>query len=283
MKGKSMFFVMILAGLMVTSCQKTEPLEETSLEAADDAVLSEALFDDAFASLEIASVIAENLNKSATVIDTCPMVTITFPGQDPWPRNVVIDYGETCTGLDDVVRSGQIIITISAPRRETGSERSLTFENYYVNGAKVEGTYTVTNLGPNDNENPVFSVMLAGGKITFPDEKTITREFDREREYIAGYDTWWNFWDDACLITGAVSGTNLNGTAYNLSIISALEWKAACRFLVSGSIQFDIDGIEPFVLDYGDGDCDAYATLSRGDESRQITLRYRHPKYPIVK
>ena len=274
---------MILAALIVTSCQKSEPLEETSLEAADDVALSEALFDDAFFSLEVASVLAENTRKSATVIDTCPVVTVTFPEQTAWPVNVVIDYGETCTRWDGVICSGQIIITISAPRSETGSVRSLTFEDYYVNGAKVEGTYTVTNLGLNDNENPVFSVMLAGGQITFPDEKTITREFDREREYIAGYSTWWIIWDDVCLITGSASGTNLDGTAYNLSVISALEWQAACRFLVSGSIQFDIDGIDPFVLDYGDGDCDANATLSRGDESRDITLQYWHPKYPVGK
>jgi len=283
MKGKSLFIVMILAGLMLTSCHKTEPLEESSLEAADDAVLSEAIFDDAFLSLEVASSIASNLKKSATVIDTCPLVTVTFPGEDLWPVNVVINYGESCTRWDGVVCSGQIIITLSDLRSETGSERSLTFDNYYINGAKVEGTYTVTNLGTNENDNVVFSVVLAGGKITFPDDKTITREFDREREYIAGFNTWWNIWDDVCLITGSASGTNLNGTAYNLSVISALEWQAACRFLVGGSIQFDIDGIEPFVLDYGEGDCDATATVSRGDESREITLRYRHPKYSTGK
>lgn len=283
MKGKSLFIVMILTGLIATSCQKSEPLEETSLEAADDAALSEALFDDAFASLEIASVMAEIPAKSASVIDTCPLVSITSSGQDFWPRNIVIDYGESCTGLNDVVRSGKIIITISDPRRETGSQRSLTFEDYYVNGAGVEGTYTITNLGPNDNDNVVFSAVLSGGKITFTDEKTITREFDREREYIAGYDTWWTPWDDICLITGMASGTNLNGKAYTHTIINALEWKAACRFLVSGSIQFDVEGIEPFVLDYGDGDCDANATLSRGDDTREITLRFWHPKYPIGK
>jgi hypothetical protein len=283
MKGKSLFIVMILAGLMVTSCQKSEPLEEASLEAADDAVLSEALFDDAFASLEIASIMAEYINKSATIIDTCPLVTFTSPGPDFWPRNVVIDYGEACTGLNDIVRSGQIIFTISGPRGATGSQRTLTFDNYYVNGAKVEGTKTVTNLGPNANENMVFSVVLSGGKITFPDEKTIALDFDREREYIAGYDTWWNLWDDICLITGTATGTNLDGLSYTHTIINALEWQAACRFLVSGTIRFDIEGIEPFVLDYGDGDCDANATLSRGDETREITLRYWHPKYPIGK
>ena len=279
MKRKSIILIMVLAGLMVSSCQKTEPLEETSLEAADDAVLSEALFDDAFASLEIATVMAEIGNKSATVTDTCPLITITSSGQDFWPRNIVIDYGTGCAGLNDVIRSGKIIITLSGPRRETGSVRTLTFEDYYINGAKVEGTKTVTNLGPNASQNVVFSVVLVGGKITFPDGKTISRDLEREREYIEGYDTW-NPWDDRCLITGMAEGTNLNGLAYTHTIINALEWHAVCRFLVRGTIKFDIEGIEPFELDYGDGECDAYATLSRGDDTREIVLHYRHPKYP---
>ncbi len=265
---------------MVSSCQKSEPLEAVSIEAADDAVLSEALFDDAFASLEIATLVAEIGTKSATVVDSCPLITVTSPGQDFWPRNIVIDYGTGCTGLNDVVRSGKIIVTLSAPRREVGSVRSLTFEEYSVNGAMVEGTKTVTNLGLNSNQNTVFQVALSGGKITFSDEKSITREFVREREYIAGYDTW-SPWDDRCLITGMATGTNLDGLAYTHTITSALEWHAACRFIVGGSITFNIEGVEPFVLDYGAGECDAYATLSRGDETREITLRFRHPKYNL--
>lgn len=280
MKAKSLILVLILAGLVMTSCQKSEPLETTSLEAADDAVLSEALFDDIFTSLEIASVMAEFTTKSASVSDTCPLITITSQGQEFWPRNIVIDYGTGCEGLYEVVRSGKILITLSGPRSDVGSVRSLTFEDYFVNGAKVEGTKTVTNLGPNNNQNVVFGVELVGGKITFADQKTITHEFERQREYIAGYATW-TPWDDKCLISGAASGTNLNGLSYTHTIVSPLEWQAACRFLVSGTIGFEIEGVEPFNLDYGNGDCDAFATLSRGDESKVITLRYRHPKYVL--
>jgi hypothetical protein len=277
MKAKSLILLLILAGLLLTSCQKSEPLETASLAAADDAALSEALFDDVFTSLEIASGLAE-IGKSASVLDSCPLITITSAGQEFWPRNIVIDYGTGCEGLYDVVRSGKIIITLSGPRNEEGSVRTLTFQDYYVNGAKIEGTKTVTNFGPNNNQNVVFGVGLAGGKITFPDQKTITHEFERQREYIEGYATW-NPWDDKCLISGVAAGTNLDGVTYTHTIVNSLEWHAACRFLVRGTIGFEIEGIEPFTLDYGDGECDATATLSRGDESKEITLRFRHPKY----
>jgi len=278
MKAKSLILILILAGFSLTSCQKSEPLETSSLEAADDAALSEALFDDVFTSLEIATGLAELGLKSSSVSDTCPLITITSTGQNFWPRNIVIDYGTGCEGFYDVVRSGKIIITLSGPRREVGSVRSLTFQDYYVNGAMIEGTKTVTNLGPNTNQNVVFAVELTGGKITFPDEKSITHEFEREREYTAGYATW-NPWDDKCLITGMAAGTTLEGLTFTHTVINALEWQAACRFIVRGTVGFDIEGIEPFTLDYGDGECDAEATLSRGDETKEITLRFRHPKY----
>ena len=62
--------------------------------------------------------------------------------------------------------------------RKWQSVRTLTFDNYYVNGAKVEGTTVVTNTGLNNNSNVVFSVVLTGGKITFSDGKFIEREFE---------------------------------------------------------------------------------------------------------
>lgn len=283
MKTKFLYLLMIPLGFMISSCQKSAPLENSTIEAADDAVLAEAVFDDAFASLEIATIIAEDMKKSGSVIDSCPLVTVTFPEQNLWPVNVVIDYGTGCTGLNDVVRSGKIILNLSAPRQELQSVRTLTFENYYVNGAKVEGTTVVTNTGPNNNSNVVFSVVLTGGKITFSDSRFIEREFERHREYTAGYLTWWTPWDDKCLITGVAAGTNLNGVSYTALVVNPLEWQAACRFLVSGTIGFEIEGTEPFELDYGTGECDANATLSRGDETKEITLRYRHPKYPLGK
>ncbi len=279
MKAKFLYLIMILLGVMVSSCQKSAPLEDSSIEAADDAVLAEAVFDDAFASLEIATVMAENMKKSGSVVDSCPLVTATFTEQTLWPVNVVIDYGTGCTGLNDVVRSGKIILNLSAPRQEVQSERTLTFDNYYVNGARVEGTFVVTNTGLNNNANVVFSVVLTGGKITFSDGKFIEREFERMREYIAGYLTWWNPWDDKCLITGTASGVNLNGVGFDLSVTDALQWEAACRFFVSGTVKIEIDGIEPFDLDYGTGECDALATLRRGEDTREITLGFWHPKY----
>jgi hypothetical protein len=282
MRTKSIIILIAAMGLALVACQKQTPLEITSVEAANDAAFTETVFDDVFSTLDISSLYMESAAKTKAVIDTCPYISISYPEVGEWPRTLTIDYGTSCTGLDNIVRSGKIIISVTAPRAQTGSIRSITFDGYYFNGIKIEGTKTVENLGTNDNGNVVMSVKLTGGKVILPDESYISLEFNREREYISGFNTHY-FWDDECLITGYATGTGLNGKSFTHTITSALDWKAVCRFIVSGTIKLEVQGIEPFTLDYGNGDCDNLATLTRGDESKEITLGLYHPKMPVGK
>jgi hypothetical protein len=214
-----------------------------------------------------------DLTKSA-VLDSCPTVTIDHPEDTKFPKVVTVDYGTLCTGLYDNTRSGKIIITVTGLRTVEGSKRIVTFDNYFVNGIKVEGTKTVENLGYNDNQNMVFSATLEGGKLTLADGRTIERSFSHEREWIAGFNTR-NISDDECFITGTASGVTVKGVSFNNTITTPLYWKRACRFLVSGVVKIERTGQEPVILNYGGGECDAYATLTRGDQTKEIILRFR--------
>jgi hypothetical protein len=132
-------------------------------------------------------------------------------------------------------------------------------------------------MGSNDNGNVVFTASLTDGKLIFPNDTVVTREFEREREWIAGFDTR-TPWDDECLVTGYASGTTWKGITYENTITTSLHWKRVCKFFVSGVIEIVRNGGEPLTLDYGDGECDAVATISRGDEVKEITLRHKHRK-----
>jgi hypothetical protein len=121
----------------------------------------------------------------------------------------------------------------------------------------------------------VVSVSLTGGKLTLQDGKTIERSVAHQREWIAGLLTR-NIWDDECLVTGSATGTDINGTAYTNTITTALHWTRACRFIISGVIQIGRGDAAPVSLDFGTGECDAKAIVTRGDESKEITLRNRH-------
>ncbi|MCX6332744.1 MAG: hypothetical protein NT092_00385, partial [Bacteroidia bacterium] len=142
-----------------------------------------------------------------------------------------------------------------------------------VNGIKVEGTKVIENIGYNNNQNMVFSVTLTNGKLTMTDGRIIKRSFSHEREWIAGLLTR-NIWDDECFITGTASGVTIKRVNFSNTITSALYWKRACRFIVSGVVKIEREGSEPVTLNYGEGECDAYATLTMGDKSKEIILKY---------
>jgi len=287
MKTKLVSLIVMLTVMFLVSCQKEKSaLDNVSINTADDEAVVSVLYDDIFNTVDYASVIMEDaLGKGETksgalvLADSCPMITIDNLNPGVWPKTITIDYGAGCTGYYGSTRSGKIIITITQRRNVTGSKRTVTFDNYYFNGIKVEGTKELTNLGPNQNQNVVISVKLTNGKLTLPDGKTIERSVDHQREWIAGWLTK-NIWDDECLITGTATGKTIEGVSYTHTITTALHWKRVCEFFVSGVIKIERKDAEPFELDYGNGECDAYATVKRGEYSKQITLRHRHRLMP---
>jgi hypothetical protein len=272
----------VMAGVIImslVSCQKdTSDIEQAALNMADDDAVMDQIFEDVYNTTDNATIQAEDISKGSgakdlvVVSDSCPTITIDHPEQGIWPKVITVDFGEGCTGFYDNTRSGKIIITVTAPRIETGSVRTVTFDNYKFNGILVEGTKVVENMGPNDNQNIVFNVTLAGGKITLPDGKFIERSYSHQREWIAGFNTR-NIWDDECLVTGTGSGTTLGGVAYTNTITTALHWQRACFFLVGGVMTIEREGKDDVTIDFGQGTCDNKAVITSGGVSREISLK----------
>jgi len=69
---------------------------------------------------------------------------------------------------------------------------------------------------------------------------------------------------------------NIKGVAYSNTITTAFHWKRVCKFIVSGVLQIEREGKETVILDFGTGECDALATVTVGDNTKEITLRHRH-------
>jgi len=281
MKAKIFMMIAAIVILSFSSCTKDSVIDQTSVNLADDDAVSEAIFEDVFNTVDNADIILDNLTKGdatkseIVVSDSCPAVSITHPTDGVWPKTITIDFGAGCSGLYDNTRSGKILIIVTGPRMMLGSKKTVTFDDYFFNGIKVEGTKEFENMGYNSNQNLVFSVKLMDGKLILPDEKVIERSFEHQKEWIAGILTR-NIWDDEFLITGTSNGVNINGFDYTKTILTALHWKRVCRFVVSGIVKIEREGVEPFEINFGDGECDSKATVSRGDDSREIQLRFRH-------
>jgi hypothetical protein len=282
MKTKIYLMIAALAMLSFYSCNKDSLLiEQSSVDLADDDAVTNVAFDDVFNTVDNATIIMENLLGAAkgdlgpavVLADSCPTISITAGG---FPKTITVNYGTGCTGLYGTTRSGKIIITVTNKRTVVNATRTVTFDNYYFNGIKVEGIKVLTTLPPNSNQNQVLSINLTNGKLTLTNGKTIERAFEHQREWIAGSNTPRNIWDDEWLITGTATGKNINGVAYTNTIMTALHWTRACEFLVSGSVKLERTATDPIILDYGTGTCDAIATLQKGDQTKTITLRHRH-------
>ena len=246
MKTKVFLMIIAIAVFSFSSCNKDNNLiEQTSIDLADDDAVTQVAFDDVFNTVDNATVILENswvekgeLMSDVVLADSCPTITISTGA---FPKTITIDYGTGCSGFNGSTRSGKIIINVTDRRNVINATRTVTFDNYYFNGIKIEGTKELKNLGPNSNQNMVISEKLTGGKLTLPDGKTIERAFEHQREFIAGWNTK-NIWDDECLITGTATGKGINGNAYTNTILTALHWKRVCEFLVSGTVKFERSG-----------------------------------------
>ncbi len=266
-----------MAGLMLAlfSCQKdTDDIDQPALDDAESEAVADVVFEDIFSIADNAAIQIEAKGEE-TMTAECPVITIKRPEGALWPKTVTLDFGSGCTGFNDNTRSGKIIMVVTGPRLQKGSTRTITFENYYFNEMKVEGTKVFTNKDYNSSNNLVVSVELTGGKVTFPDGKTIERTVSHEREWTGGLLTP-NIWDDECLVTGEASGKTRNDVVYSNTIMTALHWKRACRFITEGIVKMERSNDEiPVTLDYGDGECDAKAVVTRGEQSKEILLRHK--------
>jgi hypothetical protein len=288
MKTKIFMMITAMTVLSFSSCKKDSStlgvVDQASLNLADDDAVADVVYEDVFNTADNATIILDQMVKSldarslTVVSDSCPAITITRPTADLWPKTVTVDYGTGCTGINDNIRSGKIIIEVTGPRLQSGSKRTITFVNYFFNGIKVEGTKILENLGNNNNQNLVISVKLTDGKLTLPDGKTIERAVDHQREWTSGLLTK-NIWDDECLITGTSTGKNIDGVAYANTIVTALHWTRACRFIVSGVVNIQREGKDPVQLDYGSGECDAKAVVTRNGVSTEILLKNKHRNF----
>lgn len=284
----SLKLIVILAGFaLLISCQKEEKTnldftsDEVSLAEEDAAIDGMYEMIDSEADATLKELDQSGYDAGSLKSAVCPAITIDHPDSTIFPKIITIDYGEGCEQIvylasvpvDTIVRRGVVIITISGRYRAEGTIRTLTFDDFYFNGYKVEGTYTLTNGGINSNGHIFFTLVLTDGVVTSLDGTyNYTRESVRTRTWVEGATTA-VVWDDAYGITGGAKGLNARGEAYQWTIIDTLRVSVACRFIQSGIVEYQVGDHPSWQIDYGSGACDATATLSRHEKTRTITLR----------
>lgn len=189
------------------------------------------------------------------------------------PKGVLtVDFGATgCTDTRGNIRTGKVIFTYNGRRFQPGSTVVTTVENYTINGVKLEGVRTLTNVSGSTAEAPKFNAKLVGGKATFiadgtvaERESNITWQWVREASPL----------NDYLLIDQAstASGTTRGGRAYSVSLSKALKYKRFCGIAVEGIKKYLIDGSKEITIDYGDGTCDKSVVITVNGVTRNINV-----------
>lgn len=273
---KTTGFAALLICISLFACKKdndannADESQATSLAAASGT--SESLYDDVF---NITTQEAESNNVSARGngtegVESCATVTLSPADLTTFPKTMTIDFGSGCTSADGITRKGKIIAVLSGKVRTTGTTISISFENYFVSGYKLEGTYSITNNSGNGN-GLSFTTSVANGKITYPgDTAYYTYSGTHTMTQTDGMATV-TFADNIYSLTGNAATTSSDGRSLSITVTTPLVKKASCKNIVSGEEQFTYNNL-PGKLNFGNGDCDNTATLTILNQSQTITL-----------
>ncbi len=279
MKTKILFLGLVLS-LFTVSCTKDSA--DNSTITADEATVN-AKID--IANDDVSDIVETQFNAtmdnsstgktSETATTTYPIITrVPAFGTAPTVGQTVtktIDYGTAGVTLPNGnVLKGKIIISFTYEPTATSHTISYTFDNFYHNAIKFDGTKTFTRtmtVATTSSPSHPIIVMTMDMTATFPDGRVFQRVGTRTREIIEGFSTL-SWTDNIYKVTGSWSTTFPNTTVQTSTISNTnpLIVKMSCiavnkPLLVRGVITF-VRNSHTATLDYGTGDCDNIAIFT---------------------
>jgi len=274
---KSFFFLLALtlsALTILSSCKKDDDDNKNNYQSAIDNATAENMFSDVFKQatdgMIAAQDSAEGSKNCMESMASCATLTISPFDLTTFPKTVTVDFGTTnCLGSDGRYRRGVVTMTTTGWYRDSATVITVTPQNYYVNDNLVQGTKTITNMGHNLAGNLVYALFI-DGTVTNTNG-TIEWTSTRQHEWIEGESTVFYPWDDVYLITGTAEGVNINNEEFNVVVNTALRVQVGCRWITAGSLTLT-SGNFTMLVNYGDGACDAAATVTINGAVYNITM-----------
>lgn len=257
--------ILALSAITFFACKEDEDaVDQAAVAAAEDVSTFEDLSEQADIDLDIA--VEERGGGSA-----CPVVTFAQPW-GTWPNTITIDYGSGCTLPDGRVLQGQIIVNQSAELFSAGAVRTVTYNGFFMDDVQLLGVKTWTNNGTDSIGQFSYTKTAQDMQLIFADGSSATWNTSRTNTLVEGGSTP-THWDNVWRITGASSGVNRNGEPFSATITTPLVKKAICRWISAGVVEINRAG-GTASLDFGDGTCDRWGTLTLPSGS-VITIRLR--------
>lgn len=273
--------IVLLASIGIMAGCKKEDTKTTSV-VNDNTIANYYVFDLLDIGAEAASknlqVEKDSDQVSSYFINCAAMYRVPAFPDTTYPRTITADFGSGCVGNDGRLRSGKVVVTLFERWQKETAHYSVATENYTVDGFFIEMEMEVNKDGRNSEGSIESTVTVSDGKIiatsgdsvTFENTTTIAwKEGEYTSYFTAGVD---GVTDDVFTIEGSGSGIATDGVAYKYSITKALWKQIGCKWIKLGTIDFNPDGFVKQTVDFGDGQCDNYATVTIGKSTNQINL-----------
>lgn len=188
-------------------------------------------------------------------------------------KTITLDFGDGCVGEAGRERKGKVLINYTGNLFVSGTEVTITLQDFYIDGIQVEATKTITNVTEGTDTPLEFEVVVTDGKVTWPDGEFATRNIEHTRTWIRNQ----NPLTDELHIEGTAEGVRKDGEPYEISIESPIIYKVDCFmeeiYIPVGGIQWIKTPEKPdVILNYGTGECDKEVTITVNSISTTIEI-----------
>lgn len=217
-------------------------------------------------------------------LPSCAIVTVTHTnGTSFFPVQIVVDFGTGCTRpADGHTRVGKIITMYSDRLTTPSAIATTTFDGFYIDSIKIEGTLTINNTSPTSTNILArqFTVDVTNAKLSTPDGNYISWNSHKVITQTAGLATPFYPFDDIFQIEGSANGLAKNSNllvSWQSTITHPLVKEFECRWITEGTVKIARTSSNTAAswigyLDYGTGNCDNQATVTINGTTYQITL-----------
>ncbi len=253
-----------------------EPQAELSGDSSS-ALSAELSGDDYFNTVEELSLSAITTSSDGRISisgdSSLNCATLSFNGTFD-DGTLTVDFGSGgCTGPDGREKKGMIIISFSGSLEKPGASATITLDGFSVDGIGIEGSWTFTTKTISMDALS-FETVLTGGKVTWPNGASATRESTRTYKVTFDVDS-----DVSIAIEGTASGTTTTGLSYSSVITEPLMFNSDCavsqssRIPVQGVLEITSDktGFSRVIVNFGSGECDETFTVTVGPFTKEMT------------
>jgi len=187
-----------------------------------------------------------------------------------------ITFSNECEGKRGQTRSGTMIVTYSEIQGEIGSFREVSYDDFYLNGVKIEGTRRTEILSTDENGSKTMRTRLNDGKMIYQDGTFKTKSAEMTR-----YIHVENNKKQYTTLIGSKSGVSTEGVSFSIEITTPIKFVYHCfgegqrkrgKVPVQG-IKVTNDGSQIITTDFGDGTCDTLVEITKDGEVETVDLK----------